>query len=905
MAQLNNEHIDYIIKDLHYRGIVLDGFQDEMADHICSAVEAEMEKEKRFIDAYHFVLKKFGHTNGLRKTQLEIIRSEIKPARLMFRNYITIALRNLKKHRFYTLINVTGLAIGIAACLIIALYVTNELSYDQYHAKASRIFRINNEIKFGGNHFRVATESPGVADIFSQSYPEIESVVRLRTWGARFVKRSEGTEVFKEPNVFWADSTFFKIFSIPVIEGDPETALRDPNTIAISRKMAEKYFPGENAVGQSLILPENQNCKVTAVFENVPPNSHFHLDILISMASHDEAKSVSLVSGGGFATYVLLKEGTDPKKMEEKIPALVEKHIAPQIADVVGGDFTMEKYRASGDKWEYTLMPLTDIHLRSDLLDELEPNSDITYIYLFSAIALFILAIACTNFMNLSTARSSNRAKEVGIRKVMGSLRLHLIRQFLTESFLLSLFSFMLAVVLAYLLLPVFNDLAQKKLSLPLSNFNFYAGLLTASVLVGILAGLYPSFFLSAFKPVNVLKGHLSLGMKSGMIRSVMVVFQFMVSIFLIIGTITVNRQLTYIQNKKMGFKKDQVIVVKDAHLLGSNIRAFKEEMSRNNFITSGTISGFLPVDGSWRSSDTFFEEGVQLNQESLKHMVNLQTWSVDLDYIKTLGMKIKTGRDFSPDFLSDSSAVIMNEAAAKRFGFNDPIGKKISSFDGNKQDGSPDPEQIKTWNIIGVVEDFHFESLKSGIRPLAFFLNSHSNGNVSFRFEAANTQEVIQKVEGLWKKMADGQPFQYSFLDEDFESMYSSEQRLGKIFAVFAGLAIFIACLGLFALTAFTAEQRTKEIGIRKVLGASVGNIVLLLSREFGKLIFLAFFLSLPLAWFAVNWWLKNYTYKTEVGIFIYLLAGGSAFLLAWLTMSYQSIKAANANPVNSLRNE
>ncbi len=903
--KLSSEHINYIIKDLYHRGIVLDDFQQELVDHIAACVEKEMEDGKKFIDAYHQVLKSFGHTAGLRKVQWQSLQSGNQKTIFMLKNYFTVAVRNLKKHRFYTFINVAGLAIGIASCMVIVLFVLHELSFDRFHQNADRIYRVNTEIKFGGNHFNLATSNAPVADIFVQTYPQIQSSVRLRNWGPRFVKSDQRSENFKEPNVVWADSTFFKIFSIPVLEGDPATALSEPNTVAISRKMAAKYFPGGNAIGQVLIFPDNWSHKVTVVYEDMPSNSHFYFDILVAMAGLDEAKSVSLIGGGDFTTYLLLNEDAEAKVLETKLPGIVEKYIVPQMANVLGGDFTIEKFHAAGNKWEYTLMPLADIHLYSDLLGELGPNGDITYVYLFSAIALFILAIACINFMNLSTARSANRAKEVGVRKVMGSLRSHLIRQFLIESILLSILSFILAIVVAYLFLPVFNDLAQKRLALPLNDPWFYGILVIASVLVGIMAGLYPSLFLSAFKPVNVLKGQLSLGIKSGRVRSTMVVFQFMISIFLLIGTITISEQLSFIQNRKIGFEKDQIIIVNDAHLLGKKIESFKEEILQYNFIKSGTISGYLPVSGTWRSHNTFFKEGVQPNQEGLDDMVNLQAWHVDSDYIKTLGMKIKLGRDFSTHFPSDSTAVILNEAAVKRFGFEDPLRKKVSTFGGNKPDGTPDPEQIETWTIIGTVEDFHFESLRENIGPLALFINEENNGNVSFRFETANTQNVILTIEKLWKHFAPGQPFQYSFLDEDFGKMYASEQRLGKIFAIVAGLAIVIACLGLFALTAFTAEQRTKEIGIRKVLGASVGSIVILLSKEFGKLIVIAFALSAPIAWFAIDWWLKDYTYKVDVGIEMYLLAGAFAFLIAWLTMGYQSIKAANSNPVNSLRSE
>lgn len=900
MPQLTHDQVSYIIKDLHHRGLVLDSLKEEMIDHVCSAVENKVLRGVRFIEAYEDVLRSFGDSTGLYEIQKQTLLVENQKPGNMLKNYLTIAWRTLAKQRFYTIINVAGLATGVAACMVIVLFVINELGYDRHHEYASRIYRINGEIKFGGNHYKLAVAPAPLASVLLQDYPEVESAVRFRTRGTYLVKKSETADNIKENNVVWTDSTFFRIFSVPVLEGNPNSALKDPNCIAISHRTAQKFFPDGNALGQLLILDNRWPMKVTAVYEDMPETGHFVFDMLISLSGLDEAKSTNFLSNN-FNTYVLLKEGTDVNTFESKLPGIVTKYVGPQAAEVLGGDFTMEKFIASGNKLEYTLMPLTDIHLHSDLTAELRANGDVTYVYLFSAVALFILAIACINFMNLSTARSSNRAKEVGVRKVMGSLRSHLIRQFLTESVLLSIFSFLLSIGIAHILLPYFNELSQKSLSLPFGEPAFYLLMLGATLVVGLLAGLYPSFFLSAFRPVNVLKGQVSLGMKSGFIRSALVVFQFVISIFLVIGTITVYRQLNYIQNKKIGFEKDQVIIVQDAYALRKNIHAFKDEIARNSFILSGTITGFLPVN-SWRNDNSHWPEGGQPTQEN---MVGLQTWSVDHDYVKTLGMKIKTGRFFSPEFPSDSSAVVLNESAIKQFGFaENPLGRKIATFTGNNPDGSPDLSSIRAYTVVGVVEDFHFESLKQNITPLAFYLKA-SEGNVVFRFEAKNTQNVIETIEKTWKAMAPGQPFQYSFLDEDFSRMYDSEQRLGKTFAVFAGLAIVIACLGLFALTAFTAEQRTKEIGIRKVLGASVSSIVLLLSREFGKLIIIAFLLASPLAWFAINWWLKNYTFKVEIGILVYIMAGGFAFLIAWLTMGYQSIKAATSNPVQSLRSE
>lgn len=904
MAQLNNQHIEYIIKDLHYRGIVLDGFEGEMIDHICTAVEEKMTDGQRFMDAYHAVLKSFGSTSGLRTIQHQTLTSENKKTTIMLQNYLTIAWRNMRKHRFYSLINIIGLAVGVAACLVIVLFIADELQYDSYNVKADRIYRVEAEVKFGGNRFNMTYRSAPEAQALMQDFPEIESTVRFRNVGSYLVKPASGTENFKEKNVTWTDSTFFKIFSVNVLEGNPRTALKEPASIAISKKIADKYFPNTSALGQSMILDNKYHAKITAVYETIPAASHFHFDILISMVGNwpvaKEAQSSSFMSEN-FNTYLLMKEGANAKDLERKLPGFLEKYLGPELAKAFGGDFSMEKFISSGNKYHTTLRPLKDIHLHSDLKGDFEPNGSIMYVFLFGTIAAFILVIACINFMNLSTARSSNRAKEVGVRKVMGSMRSHLIRQFLTESMLITLFAFIISVGLVYLLLPLFNNLSLKQLHLPLSNPIFYLVLVGASMVIGLMAGLYPSFFLSAFKPVNVLKGHVSLGMKSGFIRSTLVVFQFVISIFLIIGAITVNQQLSFIQHKNLGFEKDQVIIVHDLYALRPQAQAFKDEVLKLNAIESGTISGYVPVtnDWSWRNNSTFWREGVQPTSEN---MVSFQEWSVDYDYVKTFRMKTKKGRSFSPEFLSDSSAAVLNETAVIQLGLGeDPIGQKIKQFIGNE---GLDPNRTKTWTVIGMVEDFHFASMKENILPLGLFLNP-SDGSVSFRFKPDQTREVIQSIEKIWKKLAPGQPFQYSFLDEDFEQMYHAEQRLGVIFSLFAGLAIIIACLGLFALTAFTAEQRTKEIGIRKVLGASVRSIVLLLSKDFGRLILIAFLISAPMGWYAMNWWLESYTYKTEIGAPVYLLAGAFAFIIAIFTMGYQSIRAANSDPVESLKNE
>ncbi len=896
---LSEEHINFIIKDLHHRGIVVDGIQEELVDHVCSAVESKMKNGMRFAESYKEVVEEFGQEPGLLNTQVQVIQSQNKTTSIMLRNHFMIALRNFRKHSFYTFINILGLAVGIASCVIIVGYVSDELSFDKHHQDAERIYRVDCEVKFGPNHMRLAVTPGPLAEAFRNDYPEVEAIGRFWNDGSMLVKRVD--QNIKETRAIFADSSIFRVFTIPFVQGNPKEALREPFTMVLSRSAAEKYFPNEDPLNQTLILENKDAYKIIGVYKDMPTSSHFRFDMMMALVSNPYHKDVNWLSNN-FTTYLKLGPAATKESLEAKFPQMVDKYCGPQAKAALGGDFTMEQFRASGNKIEYTLRPLTDIHLYSDMIAELGTNSDITYVYLFSAIALFILIIACINFMNLSTARSANRAKEVGVRKVMGSLRGHLVRQFLTESVILSLISFVLALGIAWLALPGFNELAGKKLTLPLGSTLFWLQLAIASVTVGIIAGVYPAFFLSAFQPVNVLKGNLALGMKSGIVRSALVVFQFFISIVLIIGTIAVNSQLNFIQEKKIGFNKDQVIIIKDAYGLGDQLQSFKEEALKNSRILSGTISGFLPVTGTNRSDNTFWPEGVQPTQENL---VSLQAWRVDHDYVKTLGMTIRDGRDFSREFRSDTAAVILNQSALNLFGITEnPVGKSILTWGGNNAGGEIDPTNFEKYTIIGVMEDFHFESLRQSIAPLGVFLR-RSSGLISFRFQAENTQEVIRGLETTWSRIAPGMPFAYSFLDEDFGAMYSAEQRLGTIFTLFAGLAIVIACLGLFALTAFTAEQRTKEIGIRKVMGASVASIVMLLSKEFGRLIIIAFLIAVPTAWFGISKWLDTYTYRTEIGVLIYLAAGVIAFLIAWLTMGYQSLRAATSDPVRSLRSE
>jgi putative ABC transport system permease protein len=814
----------------------------------------------------------------------------------MLGNFFTTALRNFYKFRFYTLINILGLTIGITACLVILLFVKFELSYDRFHENAERIVRVDWDLQMGDVRTYNAAVTPPMAEVFVHDYPEVEAAARFRYSGSFQFKRD--IENMVEWRVVYADNDIFNIFTIPFIAGDPRTALTDPHSMVITRKCAEQFFPDEEALGKTLIKDNETVYTVAGVVEDLPENSHFHYRMFLSMEGLDESRNGNWI-GGPFNTYLLLRPDADYRQLESKLPGMVEKYVLPHAEASLGADF-MNEFLESSNRLTLRLRPLTDIHLHSHLRNELEGNGDINNVYLFSAVAAFILVIACINFMNLATARSARRAREVGIRKVMGSTRIHLAIQFIGESTFLSVISFLLALGLTELALPLFNSITGMSLKVPFGDVVFGLGITAVAVLVGILSGIYPGLVLSAFQPVHVLKGKLS-GSRPAFLRSGLVVFQFTVSIFLIIATMALYQQMEYMRTKKLGFDKEQVIVLRDVRNVGSRLHTIREEMIKTNLIKTGTVSSYLPGPGSARNTPLMWKYGsLPLPENSF----NGEKWLVDYDYVNTLGIEIVQGRNFSRDFPSDSSGVILNEAAIERLGYYDnPIGTKITLFH-QHADGAQDQNNLDTWEIIGVARNFNFESLRQQVTPLGLFFGA-SYGSIAFRYETDNTQEVINTLESKWKALAPGEPFNYSFLDENFQSMYTTEKKVGKLFTGFSILAIMIACLGLLALTAYSAEQRTKEIGIRKVMGATFQNIILLLSRDFGKLILLGFVIAVPLGIYGIQWYLQGYAYRTDISWWIYLAAGMITFVLAMLTMGYQSIMAAKTNPVEALKSE
>jgi putative ABC transport system permease protein len=809
----------------------------------------------------------------------------------MIKNYFTIAWRNLLKNKIYSVLNIAGLAIGLASFLLITVYMLDEISYDRYNEKADRIYRINSDIKLGGGELHLPVTSDMMGQLLIKDYPSIEQYTRIyASSGSKLIKKNN---VFiNEDNVAHVDSTFFDVFTLPSISGNTRTALFEPNTVVVTESTAMKYFGKTDVLGKTIEVQGDKNpyYKITAVIRDIPSNSHFHFDFMFSMknAHYDWGQLTS----HNFHTYLLLKKGTDYKALEKNFDQYIDKYVLPSVRQFIKVN-SMEEFKKAGNLLEYSLTPLTKIHLYSDRSFELSPSGNIQYVYIFGAVALFILLIACINFMNLTTARSANRAKEVGIRKVLGTERRFLIFQFLTESTLMAILSLVLAIVIAYLVLPLFNDVANKSMKLhSLYSVRVLPLLISLPLVVGLLAGSYPAFFLSAFRPIEVLKGKLKLGSNSSSLRSMLVVFQFVTSIILIVGTLVIYKQLNYIQSRDLGYNKQQVLTIENTHVLGDQAKAFKNNILQMNGVNSGTLSSFLPVSNSSRNDNTYFKNPTLDIKESL----DMQAWRIDYDYFKTLGMKIIKGRGFSPDFGGDSTAVVINETTAQLLGYQNPIGEKIYQND--------DQNKLVSFTIIGVVKNFNYESLKQGIGPLSFFLGNRSS-MASFKVNTNDIASLINKIEKLWKQMSPTMPFHYSFLDESFNEMYASEQRVGKIAIIFSTLAILIACLGLFGLATFIAEQRTREIGIRKVLGASVQGIIGLLSKDFLKLVTISFIIAAPISWWIMNHWLDDFVYRIRVEWWIIGIAGLFALLIALGTVSFQAVKSAIANPVKSLKTE
>lgn len=805
----------------------------------------------------------------------------------MLKNYFKIALRNLWKNKGFSAINIIGLGVGIATCLLILLYVLDELSYDRYNVHADRVYRFDNEMKFGDNYVDLAISGASAGPVLAKEFPQIACYTRFRNQGGFLVRKGE--ENFKENKVIYADSTLFKVFTLPMVAGDANKALTAPNSIVITESIAKKYFNNENALGKSLFINNRTNYQITGIIKDIPAQSHFNFDFFVAMPGLSESRNETWTSQN-FNTYFLLKPGMDAKQLEKQLNAALRAHAGPELKSIVNQD--MDAFEKGGGFLRASLFPLTKIHLHANKIGELSANGSIQYVYIFSAIAILILLIACVNFMNLSTARSSNRSKEVGIRKVLGSQRKNLIRQFLAESVLTGFVSLLLALLMVWLLVPFFNQLSEKNISASvLLKPYMMASALSLTLGVGLLAGSYPAFFLSAFNPVMVLKGSLVKGFKNSWLRNGLVVFQFTVSIILIAGTIIIYNQVEYMRNKNIGFKKEQVLVLQNTDALRNHAAAFKNELLQVPGVVNTTMTGFLPVNGS-RSSDVFFSD-ISLD---LKRSVSMQKWSVDADYIPTLQIQLAAGRNFSPQLTSDSNAIIINEAAARFLGGQQLLNKNIYEIDDLKT------KKILTFNIIGIIKNFNFNSLREEVIPMALLLK-RDRGSIALRISTNNVPGLLSMVKDKWKSIAPSQPFDYSFMDADYNNLYKAEQRTGKISLTFSVLAIIIACFGLLGLVTYAAEQRTREIGIRKILGASIGSIAGLLSKDFLKMVVIAVIIALPLSWWMMDQWLQDFAYRIHISVWVFVLTVLLLMMIVLITIALQVAKAALANPVKSLK--
>jgi putative ABC transport system permease protein len=806
----------------------------------------------------------------------------------MFRNYLKTTIRNLWRNKTFSAINIFGLAIGIATCLIIMLFVQNELSYDRFNKKADQTVRVLFRGTVNGGKMNEANVMPPVAQTLKADYPEVLEATRLRDYGRPRI--SYGEKSFRDDAFAYVDSNFFSVFTLPFVTGEAITALSQPNSIVVSQAVAEKYFGSVDPIGKMLDFKSlNTSYKITGVIKNVPVNSHFHFDIFGSMSGLAEAKEPSWMTSN-FYTYLVLPKGYDYKKLEAKLPQAFDKYVSPQLQQSMG--ITMTEFRKKGNDLGLYLQPITDIHLKSDVLFDLSPGGDIRYVYIFGAIAIFMLLIACINFMNLSTAGASKRAKEVGIRKVLGSVKSQLVRQFLTESILLTFTAMLLALVLVKLALPLFNNLSGKELDFNLiDNPMLPVVLLVFGLATGAFAGSYPAFFLSSFKPITVLKSKFNTGKRSINLRSGLVVFQFFISITLMVCTAVVYQQLSYIHNKELGYDKHQVLLIGETYLLGKNEEVLRQELAQDTRVISVSTSNFLPAGNTNLNNFFLYPE----NNEN--QLVKTLRYDVDYNYIATLGMKIVAGRNFSKEFGTDLSAVIINENAASAFGWkNNATGHKLTRSDNQGKK--------TTYTVVGVVKDFHFKSLHEPISPLVMTIGDNS-GTIIAKVKTKDIPGLLADIKNKWTAFTSEEPFMYAFLDERFNQTYEKEQKMGMILGIFACLTICVACLGLFGLATFTAEQRTKEIGIRKVLGATVTGVASLLTRDFLKLVFVGFVFATPIAWYIMNRWLQDFAYRIDVEWWVFVLAAVASILITIFSVSFKAIKAAVANPIKSLRTE
>jgi putative ABC transport system permease protein len=807
-------------------------------------------------------------------------------------SFLKLFFRNALRNRTFTILNILGLATGMAVFILIMLWVKDELSYDRYNINADRIYRMNMFIRANGTEGTTPYCPAPLAAAMLRDYPEIEKSVRFRSYGNSIVKYNNVS--FTEYNIIHADSTVFGVFTIPVIMGNPETALTAPNTVAISESMAKKYFGDENPLDKILKFDNRKDYRVTAVYKDIPQASHFHFKFIASLYSFNEYRE-DMWMNNNFHTYILLRKNADPEQLARKIPDLVKRYVAPQAEKILGTSW--DKLLEQNLLVNFSMQNVKDIHLGTSVSGGFDAGGDMKYIYIFTLIAIFIILLACINFINLSTAKSAARYKDVGIRKVFGVQRSVLSVQFMLESMLTVLAAYIIAMVLTEISLPFFNNLTEKSLSIDYFDPKFIIEMLGMILAVSLLAGSYPAIFLSSFRPISVLKGEMVTGKRKTAFRSILVVSQFIISLILLSSVLVLGKQMKFIQNRNLGYNKEQLLIVGNTNLLGKNINSFKNELRSNPQILSITQSGFLPSP-SGRNNGSVWRDGLITNEPII-----ITHFFVDTAYLQTFGMKIISGRGFSKDFSTDSAAVVINQAAVKLLGWKDPVGRKIGTFVGGEFNGKD--ALLDVYTIIGVVEDFNFRSLHEPVSALAMYLKP-SDQMITCRIRRrTNISELLSFIKSKWDENAPGEPFDHDFVVESLHRQYGGEVRLAKILGIFTGLAFFVSCLGLFGLVLFASEQRKKEIGLRKVNGSGIGQIIWLLGSDFAKLILISALVACPVTYFLMARWLENFAYRTSISWWIFALTVMISFVLAMITVGYQSFRAATANPVSTLRTE
>lgn len=806
----------------------------------------------------------------------------------MLNNLISHSLRSFKRQRAYIIINILGLSIGIACSLLISLYVINEASFDKYNTKKDRIYRAILNGKIGGQEVTIATSAAIMGPTMLKEFPEVEDFLRMSGRGPTVIEYNNQT--FTEEHMIEVDSSFFNFFSIPVIKGDPKNLLNAPHKAVLSESTAKKIFGNENPIDKAIkIGTDTIRYIISGVMNDVPVKSHFEANIITSFMTDPRSKNPVWLSNN-LSTYLLLKPNTSFALVDQKIPEMLKKYVGPEVQRYLG--VSAEDFEKKGNKYRFYLQNLKNIHLDSSIQQEFKAASDPKYLIIFGCIAVLIVLIAAINFMNLSTAQSSRRAKEVGIKKIAGSSRGMLIIQFLSESFFLSLLSLVIALIFIKISLPYFNNLLGTTLVLSLfTDWYTIPLLLGFTVVVGFMAGSYPSLFLSSFNPYEVLKGSVKNSMKNGNLRRILVVFQFSVSIMLIVGTLVMYRQINYMLKKDVGFKKEQLIVINRANALGTKMKSFKEAV--RNLTGVVNLSSSTAVPGRVNNTNGYRIEGRK--DESF---LMTTTWA-DYNFLDTYGMTLVSGRYFNESYSSDKQACIINESTVKNFGITDIQNTRfMEPGDSGKMTYLP---------ILGVVKNFNFESLRNPINPCIFKFQNEGMmwGYITVRISSSNYTKTISAIESKWKEFVQNNPLQYYFLDEDFEKMYIQEKQNAQMAVIFSILAIFIAALGLFGLTSFTVEQRTKEIGVRKAMGSSVIGIYGVISREVIILITISAIIACPLIYYISAKWLENFYYKINIGVFSFISGLTIALGIALFTISYRILKAARVNPAQSLKYE